>query len=791
MPQGPLIAEGSAYTVAVTSIAGLRLLAIALLGATLAAPASGEPQAGGAGATRREAVPAPGSFDGPPAPVPPAVVARDALGKVTLRAVRLDRPLEIDGTLDEPIYQSTLPIEDFVQQVPTEGAPASEKTQAWVFFDDDNLYFSARCLDSHPERIVANELRHDSVNIFNGGDSMTLVLDTFHDRRNGVLFQTNPLGGLREMAIADGQYIDSWNTVWQVRSARVEGGWSTEMVIPFKSLRYRNSGPQIWGINFRRVIRWKNEFAGVTPMPAAFGGTGLGQLQVAATLVGLMTPARSLNLELKPYAVSASTTDETAAVPFRNDLTSDVGVDLKYGLSRSLTADVTVHTDFAQIEEDLQQVNLTRFSLLFPEKRDFFLEGQGIFAFGGRNLAGRGAGDSDDVPVMFFSRQIGLSGGQTIPVVAGARVTGKAGPFDVAALNIETGARDAARAVATNFSAVRLRRDILRRSNVGVIATARRPNGSGASVALGADASIRVSDNTTVLGYYARTDVDGDNSQASSYRARVDYAGDRYGLAGEHLMVGRLFAPAVGYTRRDDFRRDLATARFSPRLKSNRHMRKLTWQGTLDYVTDAAVTTVENRSIDGSFGIEFHSGDQATVQYVDEYERIPQNFRISPGVTVPAGGYQNHNLSASYSLANQHIVAGRVTVSSGAFYNGTRHEASYSGRVALAPQFAIEPGVSLAWVDLPYGDFSARLLAGRFTYTPTTRLFVSSLIQFNADAHTLASSVRLRWEYRLGSDLFVVYSDGRDTSFPGSPGRPGTGILNRSVAIKATRLVRF
>ena len=769
-----------------TTSARARILAIALLAANLATPVFGEPQGSGAGTGGRDDL-ATGLYDGPPAPVAPAVVSRDARGKVTVRAVRLDRPLQIDGKLDETIYQTTLAVEGLVQQVPNEGAPSSESTQAWIFFDDDNIYFSGRCLDSQPDRIVANELRHDSNNIFTGGDSLTLVLDTFYDHRNGFLFQTNPLGALREQAIADGQYIESWNTVWEVKSARIENGWSTEMVIPFKSLRYRDSGPQIWGINFRRVIRWKNEFAGIVPIPASFGPAGLAQMQVAATLVGLTTPVRSRSLELKPYAVAASTSDETTAVPVRNDFRRDLGIDLKYGLSRGLTADVTVNTDFAQIEEDLQQVNLTRFSLLFPEKRDFFLEGQGIFAFGGRNLAGRGGGDFDDVPVMFFSRQIGLAGGQTIPVIAGARMTGKAGPFDVGILNIQTGAKDSVHVPSTNFSAVRLRRDIFRRSNVGVIATAKRPNGSGggASVAMGADASVRLSANTTVLGYYARTDVAGSVSQASSYRMRFSYAGDRYGVAGEHLMVGPQFEPAVGYARRDDFRRDLATVRFSPRLERNRYMRKLTWQATLDYVTDAAVTTVENRSIDGSFGVEFHSGDQADLQYINEYERLPKNFEITPGVTVPAGGYQNRNLSASYTLANQHIVAGRVTVSSGAFYNGHRNEASYAGRVALAPQFAIEPSISLAWVDLPYGDFSARILAGRFSYTPTTRLFISTLIQFNADAHTMASSARFRWEYRPGSDLFVVYSDGRDTS------RLGSGILNRTVAIKATRLIRL
>lgn len=766
---------------------GLSLFATSLLHVALATPASARPQAGGTLAAAAPPVTAANAFDGPPAPVPPAVEARDANGKVTLRAVRLDRPLVLDGRIDEPIYEATPAIEGFVQQVPVEGAPASELTQAWILFDDTNFYFSGRFYDRQPDRIVANEMRRDGVNIFSGGDSITLVLDTFHDRRNGFLFQTNPLGALRDQAVADGQYIESWNAIWQVKSTRFEGGWSTEMMIPFKSLRYRGNGPQIWGINFRRVIRWKNEFSGVTPMPAAFGPSGLAQMQVAATLVGLDTPARSRNVEVKPYVVASATTDLTAASPFRNNPSADAGVDFKYGLTRSLTTDITINTDFAQIEEDLQQINLTRFNLLFPEKRDFFLEGQGIFAFGGRNLSGRGSGDSDDVPIMFFSRQVGLSNGQTIPVLAGGRITGKAGPYDIAALNIETSERESAGALATNFSAVRLRRDILRRSNVGMIATARRARGVGetTSVTFGADASFRLSPNNTVLGYVARTDIAGTSSQATSYRGRYDFAGDRYGVGVEHLTVDPQFTPSIGYTRRENFRRNLGTVRFSPRLRGNRTMRRLIWQSTFDYVTDADSYRVQNRSIDGSFGIEFHNGDQATVQYSDDYERLPLNFRIAPGITVPLGSYQNHNVSASYSLANQHVVAGRFTVSSGALYNGTRREASYSGRVALAAQFAIEPSVSLAWVDLPYGKFSARLVASRFTYTPTARLFVSSLVQFNADARTLASSIRFKWEYTPGSDLFVVYSDGRDTA------ALGPSLLNRSIAVKATRLMRF
>lgn len=722
-----------------------------------------------------------------PPPLPPAVRTRDERGRIGIRAVRLERPLDIDGHLDEPIYQATPAVTDFEQQVPKEGAPATEKTEAWILFDDTNLYFSARCWDSHPERIIANELRHDSTNIFNGGDSMTLVLDTFHDLRNGVLFQTNPLGALREQAIADGTYIESWNTIWQVRSTRIDGGWSTEMVIPFKSLRYRESGPQIWGINFRRVIRWKNEYAGVTPMPAAFGGSGLAQMQVAATLYGLVTPSRTRNLELKPYVVSSLTTDTLAATPFRNDPGGNVGGDFKYGLTRSLTADVTVNTDFAQIEEDVQQVNLTRFNVLFPEKRDFFLEGQGIYAFGGRSLQSRGAGDTDDVPIMFFSRQIGLANQQPLPVIAGGRVTGKAGRFDVAALNIQTGDKLSARAPATNFTAVRLRRDVFRRSNVGMIATLRHPSDAGGenSALLGADASFRLSQNTTVLGYVAASDRRGSTTMAPSYRARFDYGGDRYGVVAEHLLVGSGFEPAVGYTRRLDFRRDNIAARFSPRLKNNRHVRRLFWEAVASYYTDAAATRVENRSYDGAFSVEFHSGDLATVQATKEYELLPQDFRIANGVIVPGGGYQQRSAGASYQLGNQRRVAGRISVNVGRLYNGTRRDASYSGRIAFRPQFAIEPGVSLSWVDLPVGAFAARLMTSRLTYTPTNRMFVSSLLQYNVDAHTMSSSVRWRWEYLLGSELFVVYSDGRGTL------GPGTTLLNRTLAVKVTRLVRF
>ncbi len=711
------------------------------------------------------------------------VVERTANDRVTVRAVRLNTPLKVDGRLDEEIYAQIQPITDFIQQEPREGTPATEKTDAWILFDDANLYIVARCWDSHPEREVANELRRDNGNVL-GNENFTFVIDTLHDRRNGYLFQTNPLGALRDMVVTDDQQNSSWNGIWYVKTGRFEHGWTLEVAIPFKTLRYRGNGAQTWGINLRRLVKWKNEISYLSLVPAALGVGGVSRMGSAATLVGLETPTQSKNVEVKPYAVSSLTTDRTATTPFANDPAGNAGFDFKYGLTRSLIADATYRTDFAQVEEDLQQINLTRFSVFFPEKRDFFIEGQGIFDFAGVQ-SGNTPGD---VPLLFFSRQIGLAGGQAVPVVGGVRLTGRAGAFSIGALNIQTEDKPSVKATATNFTAVRLKRNILRRSNVGVMATRRGPAvaGSDQSYTLGIDTSLLFFKSIDFTSYYARTQTPGVRGDTSSYRARLDYVDDRYGLVAEHMLIGRDFKPEVGYVRRTDFRRSFGQARFSPRPKRSERIRKLTWQGSLDYVTDARGTTVQNRQGRGTFIVDFQSSDQFTLDYTRDYELLPGPFPIDTGVVVPPGGYTYGSGRVSYNLGQQRRVSGRMSASTGTLYNGTKSEIAYSGRWGVVPRFSMEPSITLDWVQLPYGDFTARLLSSRFTLTPTARMLISSLIQYNAGARSLTSSVRLRWEYTGGSELFIVYSDGRDTRLPGLP-----DLLNRTFAVKITRLVRF
>ena len=722
-----------------------------------------------------------------PPPSAPATVARNDAGQATIRAVRLERPLQFDGRLDDEVYATTPPIDGFIQQEPTEGAPATEKTLVWVFYDDRNIYVSARCYDSHPERDVLTEMRRDNTNVTQN-ENLTVVFDTFLDRRNGLFFQTTPLGTYRDQAVVDDVLNVNWNTVWTVRTGTFDGGWTAEFAIPFKSLRYPAPGPQVWGVNFRRVVKWKNEFSYLTAMPRSYGtGNAIGRMGPAGTMVGLETPSASKNLELKPYAVATSTTDRAATVPFSNDPGGNGGFDFKYGLTRSLIADVTVRTDFAQVEEDLQQVNLTRFSLFFPEKRDFFLEGQGIFAFGG---IGSGSGGSPgDVPVMFFSRQVGLLKGQVVPVLGGARVTGRTGRYTIGALNIETGGKSSIGARATNFSTVRVKRDVLRRSNIGVVGTRRSVgiNGGGANTLVGVDGNFFLLTNVTANAFYARTDTPGRDGGTGTYRGTFEYAGDRYALQAEHLLVGENFDPQVGFVRRTDFRRSAAEARFTPRPKRRNRVRKYTFLGSIDYVTNASATQVQNKELRGSFQTEFQNSDQTTAEYTHAYELIPKAFAISPGVFVPVGGYDSDNARITYSLGQQRPVSGRLAFGHGALYGGTRTEASYSGRVALRPQLAVEPSLSLNWVDLPFGSFSAQLVSTRLIFTPSPRMILSSLVQYNASGHSVTSSARLRWEYRPGSELFLVYTDGRNLLDTQTP----TGLLNRSVAVKVTRLLRY
>jgi hypothetical protein len=714
--------------------------------------------------------------------VPPAVVSRTPAGRTSLRANRIQEPLTIDGRLDEEWYRTIPPIDGFVQSEPNEGQPATEKTEAWVFFDNDTLFVAARNYDSQPDRIVANDMRRDGSTLTQH-DHFVISLDTFHDRRNGFIFFMTPAGAMRDEQFTDERNTNvDWNTVWDGKVARFEGGWTVEMAIPFKSLRYR-PGTGTWGIQMLRQIRWKNERTWVSLQPRQYGPAPF-RVSVAATLVGLETPPLSRNIEVKPYAIGGLTTDRNARpTPLNNARNGDVGLDVKYGVTSGVTADFTVNTDFAQVEEDEQQVNLTRFNLFFPEKREFFLEGQGIFAFGGRATGGTG-----DQPILFFSRQIGISGGRPVPILGGGRLTGRVGNFNVGVVNIQTDDEPAAGAVDTNFTVLRLRRDVLRRSTVGALFTNRSSSAlqaDGAAQTFGVDGIFSLFTNVRIDTYAARTQTPGLRGDDMSYRGYFDYNHDRYGANVEYLSVGEHFNPEVGFLRRIDFDKMAVNLRFSPRPQGSRLVRKYYYNGGLTYIT-TGTGRLETRNATANFRIEFQNGDNFNLDYDRNYELLEAPFRIVPGVTIPVGGYGFAQGGVSYQLGTQRPVSGTLSVSRGTFYTGDQTAASYRGRIAIHPQLALEPSISYNWIDLPEGTFTTKLFSARATAPLTPRMYVSALLQYNSSANSFSTNARFRWEYQPGSELFVVLTEGRNTLGPGYP-----ALDTRGFVVKINRLFRM
>ena len=750
----------------------------------------------------REAAPS-RVIDGPPPPAPPETLVRDATGRVTVRAVALDGPLEIDGTLDEAVYGTVPALSGFIQQMPNEGQPATERTEAWVLYDESNIYVSFRLWDSAPEsQWIANEMMRDSFQLINN-DTISVAFDTFYDRRNAFAFMVNPLGGIFDYQLTnEGNPNQDWNPIWDVQTGRFDGGWSVEMEIPFKSIRFQPGESQVWGIQLGRSIRWKNEWTYLTPVSIA-AQPGMFRISAAATLTGLEVPAGNRTFEIKPYAIGSLATDRNAVPLINNQGAGDFGVDVKYGLTENLTADFTYNTDFAQVEVDEQQVNLTRFSLFFPEKREFFLEGRGIFDFGrGVVFGGMGGGPGGggrpgsmsffgggDVPTIFFSRRIGLESGQTVPILGGGRLTGKVGDFTVGALNIQTADASSVDVASTNFTTLRVKRDLLRRSSVGAIFTGRSVStvGDGSNEVYGVDGVFSFYDNLNFSGYYARSETPGLEGENESYQGTFTYNGDLYAVGIDHLLVGDNFNPEMGFIRRDDFRRTFLQAQYSPRPASIAAVRQFTWGGSLDYI-ETVGGGVESRIAMGNFETEFENSDRFRADVQQNYEFLDVPFRIASDVTIPVGGYQFQDYFASYQMGPQRRLSGSLTFQRGEFYDGDITAVGYSrGRIEVTPQFSFEPSVSVNRITLPQGKFTAKLATTRFTYTFTPRMFVGGLLQYNSTRDVLSTNVRLRWEYQPGSELFIVYNDQRDTEL----GRSFPMLENRAFVVKFTRLFRF
>jgi hypothetical protein len=568
------------------------------------------------------------------------------------------------------------------------------------------------------------------------------------------------------------------------------------MEIPFKSLRYRSGANQIWGFQLRRAIRHKNEWAYLTPVPQNLAGPqALNRISSGGTIVDLDLPAASKNVELKPYAGARVSTDRLRTPPLENDFDRDFGGDARYGVTANLTADLTVNTDFAQVEVDEQQVNLTRFSLFFPEKRDFFLEGRGTFDFGRGGAAG-GAGPPpgtttvDDTPYLFYSRRIGLEGNREIPIVAGGRLTGKAGPYALGAMYIRTSdepATAASRFVPeADFTVLRIKRDVLRRSTIGAMFTNRSASSlhAGSNQGYGVDGAFSFYQNISIGAYYAKTATPGLTREEDSYQAKFDYGADRYGARAEYLKIGDNFNPEVGFLRRDNVARSFASLRFSPRPRASTRVRKYSYEASLEYLENGA-GMLESRQQTGKVNIELNSSDRFNLELNKNFDALFVPFAIG-GVVIPVGQYDYNDMSVSYQFGAQRRASGTLSLQAGQYYDGDIRTLTFStARVSITKRFSFEPSFSVSDVDLPGGSFTTKVVRSRTDYGFSPRMFASALLQYNSADRTFGSNLRYRWEYKPGSEFFVVWTDEHDT-------RPNSiGLRNRAFVVKLTRLFRF
>ena len=694
-------------------------------------------------------------------------------------AVRVEEGPVIDGVLDDQAWGQAALIDEFVQQEPLEGAPATERTEVRVLYDGANLYIGVLAFDSSPERVTATEMRRDGSQITNE-DSFQIILDTFMDSRSAYMFVVSPLGAMLDQQVsregegsargASSNINLEWDGVWDASARRTPEGWAAEVRIPMVTLRFPNSSPQSWGINFMRNIPHLNEVVFWAPIPLPYGIT---RVSLAGTLSGLEGLSQGRDLRIKPFVVTGGEAERTDGVSTRS-ISRDMGLDLKYGITPSLNLDVTLNTDFAQAEVDNEQVNLTRFPLFFPEKRDFFLENAGQF-----NVGTTGSGQRAD---LFFTRRIGIdeSGGQ-VPIIGGVRMTGKVGQNDVAVMDIQTD--DAFGQPGQNFLVTRYSRDILSRSEVGGIVVNRQATSGGDYNRIyAADAAFAFGSSLRINGFLAQSQTPEISSGEGAGYFRAHWLSDSWDIYFDHVDLGDNFNPEVGFVPRVGVRSTKLHINRTPR-PDFLGIRVMTPMWHMVYTTDQAGRLVY-RELHHMIRVTFENSASFMIIYNRDFERIDVPFSVQ-GFSIPAGKYNFYDLRVGFNSNPSRQVSYGITYRPQGFYGGNRKDLSLNLGSRITSKFSAAVQYARNDVDLPAGDFVTQVGALRVDYAFSPTLSLRTLTQYNSSRNQWSTSARFRYIYRPGSDLYIVYDEvRRDIN-----GIPVEEFRDRRLIIKATYLL--
>jgi hypothetical protein len=692
----------------------------------------------------------------------------------------------IDGRVDDGVWSRGRVVTDFVQAEPYEGIPATEKTEVRILYDDESVYLGVICYDSDPAGIIVTDSRRDSN--LDDTDSFRVIFDTYLDRQNGFVFGTNPAGieydgqvtnegegqgqpgqgQGRSQRGSGGGFNLNWDASFEVAAQVGDFGWSAEFAIPLRTLRYEAVKPQVWGLNFQRNIRRKREEAYWSPVSRIYN---LYRLSSAGELRGLEleTPR---NFKVTPYVLGETERDYTLSD--ESDLSGDFGVDAKFGVTPSLNLDLTYNTDFAQVEVDEQQINLTRFNLFFPEKRPFFLENAGSFTMG-----------LNQSVELFFSRRIGIGPeGEIVPILGGARLSGKTGHYNLGVLNMQT--EDLAGVTPPeNYTVASLSREFPNRSSLGALFVNRIATGSAAADGdwnrtYGFDGKLGIGEGFTLTGFAARTDTPGLEGveRAANLRGEYQRRGGRVWLG--VTEVGEDFNPEVGFLTRDDYR-NLDTGFFlNLRPQGIDWLRELrphiTYRGFWDF---AGFKETEQIHIDSH--VDFENGAFFSPAFNHTVEGLVEPFEIYPGIVVPPGTYSNWELAWRWNTNLAAPLSYSGGMDAGGFLSGNRR--SFENTVNFRYKSTII--TSLEWeynnVDLAEGSFVTNLGQFKVSYNFTPLIYLQAFIQYNDRADIWSSNIRFSWLNTAGTGLFVVYNDTEGL------GDLLIGPQNRSFIVKYTR----
>jgi len=707
-----------------------------------------------------------------------------------LQAVRLAGEITLDGRLDEPAWLDAPIAKNFIQNDPLEGQPATYDTEVRVLYDDEAIYFGVFARDEEPAAIIVSDLKKDFDT--SRSDGFRVIIDTFKDERNGYQFATNPAGAKWDAQTSnEGRENNAnWDGIWEVRTRIAEQGWYAEIRIPFRTLKFNAADPQTWGINFERKLRRLNEDSYWSPLPRIYN---IERVSLAGTVEGMQGLRPGKNLRVKPYALASAN-----SVPGSTVDDYDVGLDVKYGVTSGLTWDFTVNTDFSQVEADEQQINLSRFNLFFPEKRDFFLENSGIFQFGASDRMGGGGGGgrqnaSQDM-LLFHSRRIGLSdSGDAIPILAGTRLTGRQGAYSIGVLSIQQREYESARGLvtpSTNFTALRLRRDLLANSDIGAVLLNKDDNGPRYNRVAGVDANFRFGF-LSLNGYVAKTfspqEVEPGAGRDMALRGSFNYQNRTWQFRGHFNGIGERFNDEMGFVPRQGVNNWLLYTGYTWRPSWFRRfgLRETRPHWQMDVFERQHGGGLESRYQDFHWPVTFNNGAFLEVGVNPNVEEIRTPFTInsSLGVRVLPGRYEFNeyfvlwrgNSSARFSFEGRY--------SNGEFYDGYRR--GYTFGPAFRPNRRFNASVNLQVndIELTGGSFVSKLVTSRVNYNFNTQMFVNALLQYNTDSRQWSSNLRFNIIHRPLSDFFFVYNERRDE-------RSGD-LINRALVAKMTYLVAF